>query len=276
MFRLPAHPQKTYAAVDCCIYCGTNKELSDEHIIPLGLGGRWVLPRSSCAKCAKKTGAFERTCQRTMFGPLRMYYDLPTRRRKDRPKKLSLKVKLTADAQWSFIDVEQEVYPFLVLFPLLRMPDELSGYTTTGERGAAAKHLWIRAASFRDGIMPHLKALIEELNLADIEPTATFSAPEFFQMLAKIAHAFAVAEMGVGSFTPFLTPLICNADTSNSVQYIGGLQHAEPATTAIHEMSFGSHTCNRPEIVAVRIRLLAVLETPTYFVAVGCRRIYSW
>ena len=119
--------------------------------------------------------------------------------------------------------------------------------------------------------MPHLKALIEELNVTDIEPTATFSAPEFFRMLAKIAHAFAVAEMGVGSFTPLLTPLICNADTSNSVQYIGGLQHAEPATTEIYVMSFGSHTCNRPEIVAVRIRLLAALETPTYFVAVGRR-----
>jgi hypothetical protein len=191
-----------------------------------------------------------------MFGPLRRYYDLPTRRRKDRPKKLPLKVKLTPDVQWSLIDVERKKYPFLVLFPLLRMPDELSGYTTTGERGAAAKHLWIRAASFRDGIMPHLNALSAELNVAAIEPTATFSAPEFFRMLAKIAHAFAVAEMGVGSFLPFLTSLICDADTSHSVQYIGGLRHSEPSTAAIHEIAFGSHTCNRPEIVAVRIRLL--------------------
>jgi hypothetical protein len=127
MFRLPSHPEKTYAAVNRCIYCGTNEKLSDEHIIPFGLGGRWVLPKSSCVECAKKTSAFEHTCQRTMFGPLRMYYDLPTRRRKERPKKLPLKVKLTPNAEWSFIDVDQEVYPFLVLFPLLQMPDELFG-----------------------------------------------------------------------------------------------------------------------------------------------------
>ena len=88
-------------------------------------------------------------------------------------------------------------------------------------------------------------------------------------MLAKIAHAFAVAEKGLGSFVPFLTPIICNADTSNSVQYIGGLPQVGPAAAGLHELSFAS--CDCPEIVAVRIRLLAPLETPTYYVAVGRR-----
>jgi hypothetical protein len=261
MFRLPTHPRKTYHAANCCIYC-SSKATSDEHIIPLGLGGRWVLPNSSCADCAKKTGASERTCQRTMLGHFRMYYDLPTRRRKERPKKLPLKVRLTPEAEWTFINVDQKIFPFLILFPLLDMPDELSGKTTTGERGAVVRQLWIRAASFRDGIIPHLEALAAELKVAAIEPTGTVSAPEFFRMLAKIAHAFAVAEMGTGSFSPFLSSMICDSDTSNSAQYIGGLQHQEPATTGVHELSFGSHTSDRADIVTVRIRLFAALGTP--------------
>jgi hypothetical protein len=53
-----------------------------------------------------------------MFGPLRMYYDMPTRRRDKRPEKIPLKVQLTPDADWSFIDVDQEIYPFLVLAPV--------------------------------------------------------------------------------------------------------------------------------------------------------------
>jgi hypothetical protein len=271
MFHLPNHPERTYAGVGRCIYCGTSNALSDEHIIPLGLGGRWILPNSSCAECAKKTGAFEGTCLRTMLGPLRMYFDLPTRRRKARPKKLPLKVKLIPGAEWSFIDVDQEVFPFLVGFPVLQMPDELSGYTTKGERGAAVRCLWIRGASFRDGILPHLQSLAAELKVAAIEPTATFRAPEFFRMLAKIAHAFAVAEMGLDSFQPFLTPMICDAETSNSVAYIGGLPYSEPATARLHELSFGAHPCHRPETVVVRIRLLAALGTPIYYVAVGRR-----
>jgi len=265
------HPQKTYAAANCCIYCRSQNALSDEHVIPFGLGGRWVLPKASCADCAKKTGSFEQTCQRAMLGPLRMYYGLPTRRRKERPKKLSLKVKLIPDADWSFIDVDREVYPFLILFPLLQMPDELSGYTTLGERGAAARQFWIRGASFRDGIMPHVNALAAELNVAAIEPTGAARVPEFFQMLAKIGHAFAVAEMGLGAFLPFLGPMICDADMSDSAQYIGGLQYTEPAKAGLHEVSFSTHTCVQPDIVGVRIRLLASLETPTYFVAVGRR-----
>jgi hypothetical protein len=198
-----------------------------------------------------------------------MYYDMPSRRRQKRPATLPLKVKLTPDAEWSLIDVDREVCPFLVLFPLLPMPDELSGRTTIGERGATAQHLWIRGASFRDGIIPHMEALAAELNVAAIEPTGTFRAPEFFRMLAKIAHAFTVAELGTRSFSPFLIPMIRDADTSNSVQYIGGLQRAESATADVHELSFGSHTCGRLDIVAVRIRLFAALEAPTYYVAVG-------
>jgi hypothetical protein len=77
--------------------------------------------------------------------------------------------------------------------------------------------------------------------------------------------------MGVDAFTPFLTQMICESDTSNSVQHIGGLQHAEPASPNLHELSFDSHACHRPDIVTVRIRLLTCLETPTYFVAVGRR-----
>jgi hypothetical protein len=40
MFRLPLHADKRYTAVNCCIYCRSENALSDEHIIPFGLGGR--------------------------------------------------------------------------------------------------------------------------------------------------------------------------------------------------------------------------------------------
>jgi hypothetical protein len=272
MFHLPVHPRKTYPVVNRCIYCGSSKAWSKEHIIPEGLGGMWVLPQSSCQICASKTSLFERTCQRTMLGPLRMYYDLPSKRKKERPKKLPLKVKLTPDADWTFIDVDREIYPFLIVFPSLPLPDELSGQTTVGELGAAAKTFWIRGASFRDGLLRHLETLAAELHVAAIMPTAEGRVPEFFQMIAKIAHAFSVAELGIDSFSPFLTHIICDGDTSNSLQWIGGYQHTEPPGAALHELSFYADAATCPEVVAVRVRLLAPLETPTYLVAVGRRR----
>lgn len=81
--------KKVYPKVDRCIYCGVdNFELTDEHIIPLGLGGNWILPKSSCRECATITGRVEQFCLRQMLGNIRLRLNFPTRRRKDRPNEL--------------------------------------------------------------------------------------------------------------------------------------------------------------------------------------------
>jgi hypothetical protein len=204
-----------------------------------------------------------------------MYYDFPSRRRKLRPKTLPLKVKYrSSETAWTSIEVDQDVYPFLLLFPHYLMPDELSGFVTVPPRDSATSKLWIRGASFRYGLTSHLEELAAKLNVAQILPTATMEAHQFCLMLAKIAHAYAVAELGLGSFSPFLSQIITSADLSNRAQYIGGLADSEPKSNGLHELSIDSHTCARPNIVAVRLRLLASLEAPTYFLAVG-RRVAS-
>lgn len=271
-FQLPPQLDRTYPPVSRCIYCGAGEGLSDEHIIPFGIGGRWILPRASCANCARITGAFEGVCQRTILGPLRMYYDLPSRRRKQRPKKLPLKVKVDPNDEWTFMDVDQDVYPFLVLLPILDLPDAISGKRTEGERGAKVRTLWVRGASFRDGLFEHMDGLAAELGVAMIEPTATFSAPEFIRMLAKVAHGFAVAELGLDAFTPFLLPIIKDNDTSGTVEYVGGVTRNEPAASELHGLSIIRHPSISQDLVVVRIRLFACLGTPTYAVAVGRRK----
>lgn len=119
MPSLPRDEPKIYQGAQSCLYCGDTDRLCDEHIIPFGLGGRWLVPKGSCRPCAKVTSAFEGVVQRTMLGPLRMKFDMPTRRRRERPDKLPLKVRLTESSDWSFIQVDRDLYPFLVLLPIL-------------------------------------------------------------------------------------------------------------------------------------------------------------
>jgi hypothetical protein len=207
-----------------------------------------------------------------MFGPLRIYYELPTRRPKERPKTLSLEVKLTSDAEWSFVEVDCEVYPFLILFPFLEIPDELAGFTREGDRGAKVQILWIRGVSFRDGVTAHLEKLAAALHVSEIMPTATVSAPDFFRLLAKVAHAFAIAELGMDAFDPCLIPLIRDGTTSNSVQYVGGMRQEDPPSAELHELSLIPWNGRLRNIVTVKVRLLSVLGTPTYFIVVGRRR----
>ena len=235
---LPNHQQKTYGTVGCCIYCGSTENLGDEHIIPFGLGGRALLPKSSCKSCEGLTSKFERTCLRTMFGPLRMFYDLPTRRKDERPEKLPLKVKLKPDGEWTPVLVDQQDYPFLFSFPHFQSPDLLSGQVTQGERGAKSNKFWIRgAAASREGFQRHLDYIITKYKVFGVYPEGKTYVEEFCLLLAKVAHSYATAEIGYGKFEPLLINFIIKRDLVNRVDFIGELHEDEPPSLHHHELS---------------------------------------
>src|SRR5689334_22057896 len=61
-----------FGPVGKCIYCGDDKSpLSDEHIIPDGLGGNLILVKASCFSCAKITGNVEQQVLQRTFGAVR-------------------------------------------------------------------------------------------------------------------------------------------------------------------------------------------------------------
>jgi hypothetical protein len=57
------NPRRTYSAVDQCIYGGSSASsqvaLTNEHIIPLSLGGNLIPPKASCFRCLKHINRFE-------------------------------------------------------------------------------------------------------------------------------------------------------------------------------------------------------------------------
>jgi hypothetical protein len=65
-----------------CIYCGSVDNLSNEHIVPRGLGGPWVLKKASCAKCAAITSEIELDIVKYFFSLVRVKLDLPTYHKK--------------------------------------------------------------------------------------------------------------------------------------------------------------------------------------------------
>jgi hypothetical protein len=223
---LPQQPSQIYAAADVCIYCRSTVGLSDEHIIPFGLGGRLVFPKASCARCSDATKKFERTCQRTMYGPLRLLYDLPTRRKNDRPQTLQLKVKRTKDHDWEYVPVAQERFPFLLTFPLFDLPGALTGADETSASGPAIKRLWIRGASPSHNFMALLEHLTRELRVHSLMPESKADVPAFCGLLAKIGHAFAIAETRRFFSSPVARYAI-GADLSHCLHYIGALPKDE-------------------------------------------------
>lgn len=262
---LPKPEPRTYAPFGKCVYCGSAKDLSDEHIIPFGLGGRWVLPKASCDVCNVKTSRVERTCLRTMLGPLRLLYGLPSRRTDQRPEKLELKIKRTETSEWEYVPVAQDRFPFLITFPRFdEAPGFLAGSDEASYGSAATDKFWIRGASPHHDFFELLQSLVRELRVHAVMPEAKADVAAFCSMLAKIALSAMVANGGRPLPGSRLAQIAVGENMQNSRYYIGTLSGDEKPSQRLHEVSIGSVL--RSGAVVVRIRLLAKLGTPTYLV----------
>jgi hypothetical protein len=263
---LPTQPSYTYDAVEECIYCGAKLELSDEHIIPYGLGGRLVLPKASCRACSEKTSKFERTCMRTMYGPLRLLYGLPSRRKDTRPQTLNLKIKKTPTSPWEYTPIAQERFPFLITFPFFDAPGLFGGTQEGLSQKPATKRLWIRGASPYYDFFELLEELVRELKVYSVQPEAKADVPAFCSLLAKIALCAIVACGGRATRQSTLARIAIGQDMGDCLHYIGAVTDDEMPSKMLHELSVGRMLTT--DAVAVRIRLLARLGTPTYLVVV--------
>ena len=116
-----------YPEVGHCIYCGatrhsdTREHMGEEHIIPLALGGDWILPLAACGRCEGLLNSYEQYCHKLTFGPLRYHLGLPTRRPKERPETLSLECMI--GGEWVTQDVPIDSMPMSLLMPIFDLPD---------------------------------------------------------------------------------------------------------------------------------------------------------
>jgi hypothetical protein len=247
---------KIYDPVGCFIYCGTASEpLTDEHIIPLGLAGEHVLPRSSCKECARVTGRFEGVVLRTIFGDIRMRNQFPTRRRKQRPKQRPINTesgtKLVPTTEYPAPYV---VYQFGKCGLLLDAPPGLilphhnvSLISDPTHDAFKTKHKW-------DGLLGF-----------------NFQPDPFRRMILKIGHGFAVAGLGLSTFRPMAIPYFME-DGKNLSYLVGQNENKEPMDSA-HLHKTRVSLALRPQVgrwlVIAEIRLFAGADTPTYHAVVG-------
>ena len=89
------------------------------------------------------------------------------------------------------------------------------------------------------------------------------------QMLAKIAHSFAVAEWGFHSFRPLLLDLIVGASQTASY-WVGGGDHDKPADQGgLHRLELKRELRLGTEYVVCYVRLFANFGAPEYRIVAG-------
>jgi hypothetical protein len=79
-------------------------------------------------------------------------------------------------------------------------------------------------------------------------------------ILAKIAHSFAVAKLGIAGFIPMLPAFILGKNDRN-FYYVGGTLDKSGAGTELHELGFEVDESN---YLVVRIRLFSSLGAPFF------------
>jgi len=258
--RLPrSDPPKKYPAVNRCIYCDAdNVPLTDEHIIAEALGGNDILPKASCQDCQKFTTRAEAHCFGTMFKAVRERWKFPSKR-KNRPK--VLKLKITNPDGTNFIrEIPAIDHPasILIIGPpppsLLRNEFPASCYEEFS--------IWIYGNEKR------LNAVTSDLEGRTIN-IASFHDVHFARMLAKTAHAFAVARRGYGSFKPLLTNLI--REKTNDYSNFIGANHllTQPRADSRIRMKLMDHKIDGKVYIVANIQLFASLGAPIFHVVVG-------
>lgn len=255
-----AYPRKRYAPINRCIYCGTTEsDLTDEHIIPFGLlpkGMDLFLPKSSCRDCAKITSKFEGSVQQGMLGPLRHKMGLKTRRK--RPTTHNVTFNFRQDGRLEYREIALVDFPAMCMGFRWLAPGIL--------RRIAPTNIFEGELVVRQN-PDELKKFIgdgEAFKIGRVAPG------DFARMLAKIAHSFAMAELGADAFEPLLPDLILGK--SETAPYlVGGDATEESSSVELPLHYLGPMYASVDEVLylLIAIRLFSKMGMPRYHVVVG-------
>lgn len=254
-----------YKPAGCCIYCGSdkyseydqNRKLGEEHIIPASLGGNLILLEASCKQCEKITSGIETACM-PLYNPGRYHLGIRSRKR----KRTRTKLPLTIGRSNEKILIETDRHPGVLWGFRYTLPELLVGLPLPTGNEFSGDILMAPA-------IPNFKERLGRLGTStNVIIGAGVSQITFGRFLAKIAHAFTSAEIGLGEFHPFLLNIIFNNNTSSLSQLIGSpMGDDDPVRdSSLHEISFANIS---ESYITVRIRLFAEKHLPTYYVVSG-------
>jgi hypothetical protein len=236
---------QVFAPIGRCIYCQDTSatDLGREHIVPIGMGGGLILQKASCKKCSAVTQSFETTCQRKMFIRHRVAQGL---------------VRHSREMESRMQEITEQ--PNYLILPFIQgMPGMVTGQAPTVPFHGPFRFYGIKEEWPKDAPI----AWIDELIRA-------FDMSAFMRLLAKIAHSFSVAHLGIDSFDPELLELIQGHAPDSGAWFVGeSKDEIEPPKQSLHQVGMTFMPWGRRWLVVVRIRLWSAHATPAYNVISG-------
>lgn len=249
----------TYKPVGRCIYCGSEKNLEKEHIIPYALGSDVILPKSTCRKCAKITGSFEQIVLRGPMWGVRKILKLKSRSKHIYAPKTE-RLTILKDGVKREIKIPLEEYPFILYFPIFTKPGYAMKNYSRGIDVIGVDHI-------NFGQDP--KIIAKKYN-ADklIYDRDIYCYTEFAQTIAKIGYSYAVAEGHIKKVKS--QPLLLSSllGKSNDIgRYVGTSHKHELYQGLRHRLAV--YEDKKKGLLIAEVQLFADSQTPIYEVIIG-------
>ena len=195
-----------------CIYCGaTGTALSDEHVLPYSLGGSHVLRKASCKSCAAVTTKFERKVARDLWGEARTAFNAPSRRRKERKKKL---VMPDPSGRGRGLAIPTAEYPAGFVFYKMCQAGLLQGLPPDADVSGQWQFVVIDDDQRRTHFQNKYPSMPLTLRFRNVPR-------DFGRLLAKAGYGHMLTQLDLGDFRPLCVPYILGHE-SNVSYVVGG------------------------------------------------------
>ena len=252
--------KKIYSPLGQCMYCGILQNLQDEHIVPYGLSGTTVLPKSTCPSCAKITGQFE---QKVLRGPMRAVRVF--RKLHSRTKYVGVSethpLEIVRNKKKEIVKLPLSEYPILLYFPLFSPPAFLNpqGY----KKGINI--IGVDIVSFG----PRPEEVQKKLCATQIIITQNYFPTAFARMIAKIAYSFAIAEGNIDLIRGKLFPIEAILGKKDNIgRWVGTITDpSKKHQSLLHRIAL--HKDYKKKVLIGVVQLFADSQAPNYGVILG-------
>jgi len=256
--------------VERCIYCGAYAKLTDEHIFPLGLGGNFIFPKSSCTSCNAMTSKFELKVLRGHMTAARAVAGLPTRRKKSRHRTVSTQF-IRSDGSSTREEVPLAQASAQMFLPLLAPAAMIYGLEpVVGVQISGIDTI---------NVGQKLYQVIAEHAAVGIKGTLRLEHFTFCQLLCKIEYSYQIAMHGEFDRSESPALAILKGEELNASNWVGKsiMPLSEFPTSSLHLITSDSRASTfRQTIQVTTIQLFSNVSQSAYEVVVHAKDWQSW
>jgi hypothetical protein len=240
-------------------------QLTDEHVIPEGLGGDRILPKASCPDCCDLTSRIEHRILRQSHGLRAARSSLGIGKRRKREKPTEAPIETEDSAGRTERPIPLAVHPLLFSLPLLEMPSTMSGRVApTGVRVRGWHH-------YSAG--PEARVTLAYLGEQKVYGRSRLYDHDFAKLIAIISWCSWVAEYGIKPLAETWLPPVIRGQDEAVGKFVGTLDYALVGLTGapcLHSVHLGLVKHEGRWLGVARVQLcLQLTPCPTYTAVVG-------